>query len=103
MRAFSRYLAERNPQEGPPDSREWVFVPYDQLTDVVGPLSRGHGAAGLLAFGLDEEAAVLPHPGARVAEPDGVRMLRGKRGEGDAHLGADHSALGLLHLVLSSP
>lgn len=35
--AFARELAARNPD---PAGRRWVFVPYDQLSDAMGPLSR---------------------------------------------------------------
>lgn len=35
--AFRRALAERN---GDPAARRWLFVPYDQLSDGIGPLSR---------------------------------------------------------------
>jgi deoxyribodipyrimidine photolyase-related protein len=35
--AFSRELARRNTD---PAGRRWLFVPYDQLTDGIGPLSR---------------------------------------------------------------
>ena len=37
MRRFQRRLEERATD---PASRRWLFVPYDQLTDRVGPLSR---------------------------------------------------------------
>jgi deoxyribodipyrimidine photolyase-related protein len=36
-RAFRRALRDRNPD---PRGRRWLFVPYDQLSDAVGPLSR---------------------------------------------------------------
>lgn len=36
-RSFHSILAERNPN---PERRRWLFVPYDQLTDAIGPLSR---------------------------------------------------------------
>lgn len=35
---FRRALAERNPVDH--GGRRWIFVPYDQLTDAVGPLAR---------------------------------------------------------------
>ncbi len=37
MDAFRRLLEERNTD---PAHRRWIYVPYDQLTDEVGPLSR---------------------------------------------------------------
>ncbi|MGD2125991.1 MAG: cryptochrome/photolyase family protein [Desulfobacteraceae bacterium] len=37
MSAFKKMLAARNPD---PTGRRWLFVPYDQLTDGIGPLSR---------------------------------------------------------------
>ena len=37
MSAFRRELAER---QSDPKGRRWLFVPYDQLSDAVGPLSR---------------------------------------------------------------
>jgi deoxyribodipyrimidine photolyase-related protein len=37
MGAFGRELADRNPD---PAGRRWLFVPYDQLSDAMGPLSR---------------------------------------------------------------
>ena len=37
MSAFFRALKRRQTD---PDGRSWVFVPYDQLTDAIGPLSR---------------------------------------------------------------
>jgi deoxyribodipyrimidine photolyase-related protein len=37
MSLFGRRLAERQPD---PAGRRWLFVPYDQLTDAIGPLSR---------------------------------------------------------------
>ncbi len=37
MSIFRRRLEERNPD---PSGRRWLFVPYDQLTDAFGPLSR---------------------------------------------------------------
>jgi deoxyribodipyrimidine photolyase-related protein len=37
VKAFLRALADRAVD---PSGRRWVFVPYDQLTDAVGPLSR---------------------------------------------------------------
>ncbi len=37
MSAFLRELRARNPD---PADRTWIFVPYDQLTDEIGPLSR---------------------------------------------------------------
>jgi len=38
MSTFLSKLGERNPSHDP-DERTWVFVPYDQLTDRVGPLA----------------------------------------------------------------
>ena len=37
MGAFTRALEDRNPD---PAGRRWLFVPYDQLSDAMGPLSR---------------------------------------------------------------
>ncbi len=37
VKAFRRELDAR---ESDPDGRRWIFVPYDQLTDALGPLSR---------------------------------------------------------------
>jgi deoxyribodipyrimidine photolyase-related protein len=37
MSHFRRELAKR---QGRPEGRRWLFVPYDQLTDQIGPLSR---------------------------------------------------------------
>ncbi|HYO97905.1 MAG TPA: hypothetical protein VER33_25545, partial [Polyangiaceae bacterium] len=37
MSAFRRALAQRNPDAA---GRRWLFVPYDQLTDELGPLAR---------------------------------------------------------------
>jgi deoxyribodipyrimidine photolyase-related protein len=37
MSIFSRELKKRQPKFG---SRQWIFVPYDQLSDTIGPLSR---------------------------------------------------------------
>ncbi len=36
MEVFRRALSERNPN---PEGRRWVFVPYDQLSDEIGPLA----------------------------------------------------------------
>lgn len=38
--AFARRLAQARPATSTHARRRWLFVPYDQLTDVVGPLSR---------------------------------------------------------------
>ena len=38
MKRFHEALTERNTE---PVNRGWIFVPYDQLTDQLGPLSRG--------------------------------------------------------------
>ncbi len=38
MSRFRRELARRNP---PPGERRWIFVPYDQLSDGIGPLAAG--------------------------------------------------------------
>jgi deoxyribodipyrimidine photolyase-related protein len=37
MKVFKKYLAERQPDA---KGRRWLFVPYDQLSDKIGPLSR---------------------------------------------------------------
>ena len=37
MSTFSSRLAERQPD---PAGRRWLYVPYDQLTDAVGPLAK---------------------------------------------------------------
>jgi len=37
MSVFGRRLVERQPD---PAGRRWLFVPYDQVTDAIGPLSR---------------------------------------------------------------
>ncbi|MBC7794843.1 MAG: cryptochrome/photolyase family protein [Clostridia bacterium] len=37
MKRFFAALRDRNPN---PDHREWLFVPYDQLSDRIGPLAR---------------------------------------------------------------
>ena len=37
MKQFRQELAAR---QSDPAGRRWVFVPYDQLTDAVGPLAR---------------------------------------------------------------
>lgn len=37
MSRFRRTLSERQPD---PAGRRWLFVPYDQLSDGIGPLSR---------------------------------------------------------------
>ncbi len=37
MSIFGRRLAER---QADPAGRRWLFVPYDQVTDAIGPLSR---------------------------------------------------------------
>jgi deoxyribodipyrimidine photolyase-related protein len=37
MSIFKKELAHRQPSEG---NRRWLFVPYEQLTDALGPLSR---------------------------------------------------------------
>ncbi|HYO46852.1 MAG TPA: hypothetical protein VEY33_09215 [Gemmatimonadota bacterium] len=34
---FTAALAERNPD---PSGRRWLYVPYDQLSDRIGPLAR---------------------------------------------------------------
>ena len=41
---FQRRLAQR---AVPPEGRRWLYVPYDQLTDALGPLARAEfGEAG---------------------------------------------------------
>ena len=37
MSAFKEQLDRLNAGAGKPDGRRWIFVPYDQLTDQVGP------------------------------------------------------------------
>ena len=39
MSVFTKRLSALSPHEKKTEQREWVFVPYDQLTDAVGPLA----------------------------------------------------------------
>jgi hypothetical protein len=39
---FSKELAESKPKEG---ERQWLFVPYDQLSDKIGPLAKENPAS----------------------------------------------------------
>lgn len=40
IREFTRRLAERNVDAAQWRTRRWLFVPYDQLSDAIGPLAR---------------------------------------------------------------
>ncbi|MEZ5288545.1 MAG: cryptochrome/photolyase family protein [Vicinamibacterales bacterium] len=56
---FARSLAERQPD---PAGRRWVFVPYDQLTDAVGPLAQAEaGELGIVLVECPARAARRPY------------------------------------------
>ncbi len=58
--AFTRALAAAAPPEG--TGRRWVFVPYDQLTDAVGPLSmKAPGELGIVLIECPGRAARRPY------------------------------------------
>ena len=57
--AFAHALAERNPD---PAGRRWFFVPYDQLSAAVGPLTRVDPAeAGIVLVECHAKAARRPY------------------------------------------
>ncbi len=57
--AFARALRERNPD---PSGRRWIFVPYDQLTDSLGPLAREDpGELGILLVESPAKARLRPY------------------------------------------
>ncbi len=57
--AFYDHLAARNPD---PRNRRWIFIPYDQLTDQIGPLSRLEAAdAGIVLVESPWKAARRPY------------------------------------------
>ncbi len=61
MSAFTRALAEtQRPLD--PSGRRWVFVPYDQLTDRIGPLARlAPREAGIVVVECPAKAARRPY------------------------------------------
>jgi len=57
---FSRLLEERQPPS--PEGRRWLFVPYDQLTDALGPLSREDpGELGIVVVESPWKASLRPY------------------------------------------
>lgn len=59
MRAFRRYLTERQPEPG---RRRWLFVPYDQLSSQIGPLAREDaGELGIIIIENPWKAARRPY------------------------------------------
>lgn len=57
--AFTSALANRQPD---PANRSWIFVPYDQLTDRIGPLSRGDANdLGIVVVENTAKAAARPY------------------------------------------
>ncbi len=57
---FARALEERQPASR--EGRRWLFVPYDQLTDAVGPLSRAQpGEVGIVVMESPWKAARRPY------------------------------------------
>ena len=62
MRVFLEQLAEQGPAPGAAGERSWVYAPYDQLTDRVGPLSRlAPSAAGLVLVECPAKAGRRPY------------------------------------------
>ena len=56
---FAEALRRAAPTAG---DRQWVFVPYDQLTDRIGPLSRlAPGSAGIVLVESGAKAARRPY------------------------------------------
>ncbi|MGB0330633.1 MAG: cryptochrome/photolyase family protein [Planctomycetota bacterium] len=61
MRAFLEQLSAANPV-GPGPERTWVFVPYDQLTDRVGPLAKLRPSeAGIVMVECPAKASRRPY------------------------------------------
>ncbi|MBS2018672.1 MAG: cryptochrome/photolyase family protein [Deltaproteobacteria bacterium] len=61
MSAFGRALAEATPKRSR-RSRRWVYVPYDQLTDAVGPLAETPpGELGIVLVEAPAKAARRPY------------------------------------------
>ena len=59
MKRFRRALELRS---SPPEGRRWVFVPYDQLSDRIGPLRRDDPAeAGIVLVESPWKAARRPY------------------------------------------
>jgi len=57
--SFRRQLQERSTD---PSGRRWLFVPYDQLTDAIGPLSRNDpGELGIVLIESSWKAAMRPY------------------------------------------
>lgn len=60
MSRFARELALRQPRGT--RRRRWLFVPYDQLTDAIGPLSREHPAElGIVLVESPWKASLRPY------------------------------------------
>ncbi len=58
-RGFARLLAERQPD---PAGRSWIFVPYDQLNDGIGPLAREDPSGlGIIVIESPWKAARRPY------------------------------------------
>ncbi|MBT8461256.1 MAG: cryptochrome/photolyase family protein, partial [Gemmatimonadetes bacterium] len=57
--AFRRELLSRNPD---PEGRSWIFVPYDQTSDRIGPLSRMDPAdVGVVLVESPQKASLRPY------------------------------------------
>ena len=62
MRTFLDALRERNPQDPDARDRRWLYVPYDQLTDKLGPLAREDpGTLGIVLVESADKAARRPY------------------------------------------
>ena len=62
MKVFLEQLAEHGPEAQAAGERSWVYAPYDQLTDRVGPLSRlAPSAAGLVLVECPAKAGRRPY------------------------------------------
>ena len=62
MSVFSRRLAACNPDRTTWRARTWLFVPYDQLTDRLGPLAElAPAAAGVVLVECEAKAARRPY------------------------------------------
>jgi deoxyribodipyrimidine photolyase-related protein len=60
--AFTRALAARNPEAADPARRRWLYIPYDQLSDRIGELSRRDpGDVGIVLVENPHKAARRPY------------------------------------------
>jgi deoxyribodipyrimidine photolyase-related protein len=65
MSLFTHELNQRQPKIG---KRQWVFVPYDQLSDQIGPLSRQQpGSLGVILIENTWKASLRPYHKQRLA------------------------------------